>query len=79
MWKMWFVKFFAVDFLLDDAPQSGRQVEVDSNQTETLIENSQPQTSQEVANILKISRPIKLLMKIKNVSFILWKKTIQMF
>ena len=42
MWKMWFVKFFAVDFLLDDAPQSGRQVEVDSNQIETLIENSQP-------------------------------------
>ena len=29
---------------------------------------------QEVANILKISKPIKLLVKMKNVSFILWKK-----
>ena len=31
-----FVKFGAGDILLDDAPQSGRTVEVDGNQTETL-------------------------------------------
>ena len=30
------MKFCAGDFLLDDAPQSGRPVEVDSNQIETL-------------------------------------------
>ena len=31
-----FVKFRAGDFSLDDAPWSGRQVEVDSDQIETL-------------------------------------------
>ena len=31
----WFAKFCAGDFLLDDAPRSGRPVEVDSDQTET--------------------------------------------
>ena len=30
--QKWFAKFRARDFLLDDAPQSGRPVEVDSNQ-----------------------------------------------
>ena len=34
----WFAKFLAGDFLLDDAPWSGRPVEVDSDQIETLIE-----------------------------------------
>ena len=38
---------------------------------ETLIENNQSYTIQEIANILKISKSIKLLVKIKNVSFIL--------
>ena len=36
-----FAKFRAGDFLLDDAPRSGRQVEVDSDQIETLIEDNQ--------------------------------------
>ena len=31
--QKWSVKFRAGDFSLDDAPQSGRPVEVDSNQT----------------------------------------------
>ena len=48
--QKWFVKFHAGDFLLDDAPQLGRPVEVD---------------------ILKISKSIKLLVKMKNVSFTL--------
>ena len=39
--QKWSVKFCAGDFSLDDAPQSGRPVEVDSDQIETLIENSQ--------------------------------------
>ena len=37
----WFAKFCARDFLLDDAPQSGKPVEVYNNQIETLIQNNQ--------------------------------------
>ena len=48
-----FVKFRAGDFSLDDAPQLGRRVEVDSDQIETLIENNQCYTMQEIADILK--------------------------
>ena len=33
----------------------------------------------EIANILKISKSIKLLMKIKNMSFTSWEKTKQTF
>ena len=61
-------------FSPDNAPGSGRQVEVDSNQIKTLIENNQHYTTWEIADILKISKSIKLLMKMKNVSFILQKK-----
>ena len=39
---------------LDEAPQPGRPV--DSDQTETLIENNQCYIMQEIANILKISK-----------------------
>ena len=35
--QKWFVKFHAADFLPDDALQSGRPVEVDSEQIETLM------------------------------------------
>ena len=59
--------------------QSGRPVEVDSDQIETLIENNQCSTMREITNILKIFKPTKLLVKMKNASFILWKKTIQAF
>ena len=65
MCQKWFVKFHAGDFSLDDAPQSGRLVEVDRDQTETLSENDQCYTTWEIANILKISKSIKLLVKIK--------------
>ena len=34
--QKWFMKFHAGDFSLDDAPWSGRPVEVDSDQIETL-------------------------------------------
>ena len=53
--QKWFAKFRAGDFLLDDAPWSGRPVEVDSNQIET-IENHEHYTTREIANILKISK-----------------------
>ena len=53
--------------------QSGRPVEVDRHQIKTLIENNRCSTTQEIANIFKISESIKLLGKIKNVSFTLCK------
>ena len=74
MSQKWFVKFRAGDFSLDDAPWSGRPVEADKDQKETLIENNQCSTTWEITNILKISKSIKLLVKVKNVSFILQKK-----
>ena len=42
--------------MLDDAPWSGRPVEVDSDQMETLIENNQHYTMWEIADILKIPK-----------------------
>ena len=36
MCHKWFAKFCAGDFSLDDAPQLGRQVEVDNNRIEKL-------------------------------------------
>ena len=69
-----FAKFCAGDFSLDDAPQLGRPVEVGSDQVETFIENNQHYTMQEIVDILKISKSIKLLVKMKDTSFILWKK-----
>ena len=72
--QKWFAKFHARDFLLDSVPRLGRPVEVDSDQIKTLIENNEHYTTWEIADILKISKSIKLLVKMKNVSFILWKK-----
>ena len=50
------LQFHAGDFSLDDAPQLGRPVEIDNNQTETLIELNQCYTTQKITNILKISK-----------------------
>ena len=41
MCQKWFAKFCAGDFSLDHAPRSGRPVEVDGDQIETLMENNQ--------------------------------------
>ena len=54
--QTWFAKFHAGDFSLDAAPRSGRPVEVDSDQIETLTENSQRYTTREIADILEISK-----------------------
>ena len=54
--QKWFAKFCAGDFLLDNAPRSGRPVEVYSDQIETVIENNQCYTMREIANTLKISK-----------------------
>ena len=56
--QKWFVKFRAGDFSLDDAPRSGRPVEVDSDQIETLIVYNQCCTMWERADLLKISKSI---------------------
>ena len=71
--QRWLSQFRAGDFSLDDAPWWGRPVEVDSDQIETLIVITHHYTTWEIADILKISKSIKL-MKTKNVSFILLKK-----
>ena len=73
MCQKWFVKFHAGDFLLDTAPRSGRTAEVDRDRVETLIETNQCSTTQEVADILKISTSIKLLVTMKNLPFNLQK------
>ena len=76
--QKWFAKFWAGDFQLDDTPWSGRPVEVDSYKIETLIENNQCYTTQKIVDILKISKSIKLLVKMKNV-FQFMEKTKQTF
>ena len=55
-YQKWFVKFHAGDFSLDDAPQSCGPVEGNSDQIETLIENSQHYTPWEIGDKLKISK-----------------------
>ena len=54
--QKWSVKFRPGAFSLDDAPRSGRPVEVDSGQMEALIENNQRYTTWETADILKICK-----------------------
>ena len=71
--QKWFVEFYAGNFSLDDAPRSDRPVEVDSYQIKTFIENNQCYTTWEIADILKISKSIKLLVKVKTVPFTLWE------
>ena len=48
--QKWFEKFLAGDFSLDEAPLSGKPVEVDSDEIEILIENNQCYTMQEIAD-----------------------------
>ena len=67
--QKWFVKFSAGDFSLDDAPTSGRAVDVDRNKIESLIENNQHYTVGEIADTLKISKSTKLLAIMKNVFY----------
>ena len=73
MCQKWFVNFHAGDFSLDDAWWSGIPVKVDGNQIETLIENIQCSLMWEIADKPKISKSMKLLVKMKNASFILRK------
>ena len=74
--QKWFAKFHAGDFSLDHAPSPSRLVEIDSDQIETLIESNQYYIMQEIADILKISKSIKLLLKMKKMCLSLPEKTI---
>ena len=58
--QKWFVKSPTRDFSLDDAPQSGRPVEVDSDKIETLTKNNQRSTMWEIANILRHTQNIQI-------------------
>ena len=79
LWLIAYVKSglqsFAGHFLLDDVLWLGRLFEVDSDQIEMLTENNQCYIMKEIADILKISKSIKSLMKRKKVSLTLQKKT----
>ena len=77
--QKWFTKFCAGDFLPDDAPQSGRPVEVGSDQIETLTENNHRYTTWERGDVLKTSKSIKLLVKMKKCVSYFMEKTIQTF
>ena len=74
MCQKWFVKFHAGDFSLDNAAQPCKPGEVNNDQIETLIENNQCSTTWEIADIPQISKSIKLLVKMKNVSYVLQNK-----
>lgn len=43
--RKWFARFRARNFDLDDAPRSGRPVEVDNDQIKTLIEKNSRYTT----------------------------------
>ena len=73
MCQKWFAKFCAGDFSLEDAQWLGGQVEIDSDQSETLIEKSQCSTMWDVTDIIKISKSIKLLVKMKRVFYFMEK------
>ena len=65
MCQKWSAKFCAGDFLLGDALWWGRPVEVDSGHTKYSLRT---------INVLRISKSIKLLVKMKTVSLIYRKK-----
>ena len=73
MCQKWFAKFHARDLSLDNDPRSGRPVEVDSDQIETLIEINQCHTTQEIGDILKISKSIVIGENEKCVSYFMEK------
>ena len=75
MCQKWFAKFSAGHFSLDDAPGSGRLVEVDSDPIETLIENSQHYTMQDIADIHKIIEINKVIGENEKRVFYFMEKT----
>jgi transposase len=68
--RKWFARFRAGNVDLDDAPRSGRPVEVDDDQIKTLTENNSPYTTQVISEILKISQTavVEQLLKLEYAS-----------
>ena len=56
MHQKWFAKLHAGDFSLDKALRVGRPVEVDRDKMETLTENNQHYATQDIPDILRISK-----------------------
>ena len=73
------MRYHVGDFSLVNTSRLGSPVEADNDQIEALIENDQHYTTREIADILKISKSINLLVKMKNVSFILQKELNNIF
>ena len=69
------MKFHAGDFSLDDAPWLVDQLKL-TDEIKTLIEDNQCYTTWEIADILKISKSINLLVKMEKVYFILQNKNV---
>ena len=65
--------------MLDDTLQLGRPVKVDGDLIKTSVENNQCYTLQEITDIRKLSKSIKLVVKMKMCLFILWKKLSTLF
>ena len=61
-------------FSLVNAPQLGRPVEGGGDKIKTLLENSQLYTMWDIANVLRILKSIKLLVKMRNVLLFYGKK-----
>ena len=75
--QKWFAKFHAADFQLGNALSLGGPVEVDRNQIKTLIENNHCSTMWEIADILKISKSIKITGENEKYIFYFMEKNIQ--
>ena len=72
--QKWLEKVCAGDFSLGGVLRSGRLVEVDSDDIKTLIENNQHYIAQDIADILKIPKSIKLLVKMKTMCLLFYRK-----
>ena len=67
-------EFLCSHFNIEDGRKYATFWNIESDQTETLIENNECYSMWEIADVLKISKSIKLLVKMKNGSFILQEK-----
>ena len=72
--QKWFVKFCAGHSSLDNAPRWGRPVEVDSDQIETLIENSQHYTMQEDSQHTQNIQIHKIIGENKKMCLLVYRK-----
>ena len=77
--QKWFEQFRARDFLLHDAPQPGRPVEVDSDQIGTLIEDNQCYTTRETAKHTQNIQINKVIGGNEKCVLYLWKKPYGLF